>query len=155
MKIESAIKQTTFKSEFQKLSLNIMVTSNWLQEKAVEILRPFDITPKQFNVLRILRGQHPNPITLFEIRNRMIDKMSDVSRIVERLRVKGLLSREICENNRRAVDVCITEEGLELLKQLDMIDDQFKMFLSGISEEEARSVNRVLDKLRSTQGGES
>lgn len=149
MKLENEIKQQKFKSEFQKLMLNIMVTNNWLAEKTIDFLKPFDITPKQFNVLRILRGQKDNPITVFEIRNRMIDKMSDVSRIVERLRLKGLITRELCENNRRAVDIFITEKGLKLLEKLDELDTSMKKSLKNITKAEAQSVNDILDKIRS------
>jgi DNA-binding MarR family transcriptional regulator len=149
MKIEKVLKQERFKSEFQKLTLNIMVTNNWLGEKANDILKPYDLTPKQFNVLRILRGQRPNPITVREIRNRMIDKMSDVSRIIERLRKKGLITRQICDDNRRAVDVLITDNGMKLLKELDVIDDLLKESLKNISVKEAQIVNEILDKIRS------
>ena len=148
MKIENEIKQTSFKNEYHKLALNIMVTNNWLSERAVEFLKPFDITPKQYNVLRILRGQQPQPITVFEIRNRMIDKMSDVSRIVERLLKKGLVDRNICKDNRRAVDVVITGKGLDLVAELDNIDDKMRDNLLSISAGEAKKVNEILDKIR-------
>jgi MarR family transcriptional regulator, 2-MHQ and catechol-resistance regulon repressor len=146
--IENEIKQTQWKSEFQKLTLNVMLTNNWLAEKVIEILKLYNITLKQFNVLRILRGQQPEPITIHEIRNRMIDKMSDVSRIVDRLLIKGLVIRELCKENRRAVDVYISENGLKLLEELDSIEDSMEQILGDISEQEAKTVNEILDKMR-------
>jgi len=148
MKIEQEIKQKKFRSEYQKLLINIIFTSNWLSEKNVEQLKPYDLTPKQYNVLRILRGQYPKPITVKLIRERMLDKMSDASRIVERLRIKGLVRREICGDNRRAVDVKITEKGLDLLKELDEEAIKWEEDLKRLSDEEAISLNNLLDKLR-------
>jgi len=148
MKIEQEIKQKEFRSENQKLLINIIFTSHWLSEKNVEQLKPYDLTPKQYNVLRILRGQYPKPITVKLIRERMLDKMSDASRIVERLRIKGLVRREICGDNRRAVDVKITEKGMDLLKELDEEAIKWEEDLKRLSNEEAISLNNLLDKLR-------
>jgi len=148
MKIEQEIKQKKFRSENQKLLINIIFTSHWLSEKNVEQLKPYDLTPKQYNVLRILRGQYPKPITVKLIRERMLDKMSDASRIVERLRIKGLVRREICGDNRRAVDVKITEKGMDLLKELDEEAIKWEEDLKRLSNEEAISLNNLLDKLR-------
>jgi len=148
MKIEQEIKQKEFRSENQKLLINIIFTSHWLFEKNVEQLKPYDLTPKQYNVLRILRGQYPKPITVKLIRERRLDKMSDASRIVERLRIKGLVRREICGDNRRAVDVKITEKGMDLLKELDEEAIKWEEDLKRLSNEEAISLNNLLDKLR-------
>ena len=148
VKIEQEIKQAKFRNEYQKLMINIMYTSNWLIEYTTGQLKPFDITPKQFNVLRILRGQHPNPVTVKTIRERMLDKMSDASRIVERLRKKGWVKRDICDDNRRAVDVYITEKGLDLLRELDELSTEWESHIAHISEEEARTLNFYLDRLR-------
>ncbi|MBN2412999.1 MarR family transcriptional regulator [candidate division KSB1 bacterium] len=148
MKIEQEIKQKEFHSEYHKLLINIFFTNNRLLEKTVEQLKPYQLTPKQYNVLRILRGQYPNPATVKLIRDRMLDKMSDASRIVERLRVKGLIRREICDDNRRAVDVQITEKGLNLLKELDEQAIKWEQALKTLTVEEATQLNFLLDKLR-------
>ena len=118
MKLEEEIGQKIFKNEIQKMMINIMYTSNWLQNILSDNLKDFDITPQQFNVLRILRGQHPNPARMHLLQERMLDKMSNASRLVERLRKKGLVLRKICRNDRRAVDVKITDSGLALLKRI-------------------------------------
>jgi len=149
MEIEKEIKQDKFKSEYHKLILNILVTNNWLNEKIIARLKAFNLTPKQFNVLRILRGQQSEPIKVNEIRQRMIDKMSDVSRIVERLRLKGLVKRETCENNRRAVDVVITRRGLSLLKKIDALDEEWERNFSNLSKQQAAQLNHLLNTLRS------
>ena len=148
MKIEQEIQQKEFRSEYQKLLINIFFTNNWLLEKTVQQLKPYQLTPKQYNVLRILRGQSPNPVTVKLIRERMLDKMSDASRIVERLRIKGLIRREICDDNRRAVDVYITDKGLKLLKELDVRAIKWEEDLKTLSSEEAAQLNNFLDNLR-------
>jgi DNA-binding MarR family transcriptional regulator len=148
MKIEEEIQQSKFRSEFQKLAINIMFTANWLDNKHREFLKEYDITVQQFNVLRILRGQHPKPVSVSDIRQRMIDKMSDVSRIVERLRLQGFLSRVECEQDRRLVDVTISDKGLDLLALIDQRMDDMELVLHQVSESEAQSLNELLDKIR-------
>ncbi len=148
VKIENEISQPVFRTEYQKLLINIMYTSNWIVELTVEGLKPYGLTPKQYNVLRILRGQHPDPVTVKLIRERMLDKMSDASRIVERLRIKGLVKREICDDNRRAVDVYITDKGMDLLAELDNVAINWESKIQNISESEAKTMNKLLDSLR-------
>ena len=148
MKIEQEIQQKEFRNEYHKLMINIFFTNNWLIEKTVQRLKPYKLTPKQYNVLRILRGQSPDPVTVKLIRERMLDKMSDASRIVERLRIKGLVRREICDDNRRAVDVYITEKGLKVLKKLDEQAIKWEEDLKNLSNDEAEQLNNFLDKLR-------
>ena len=148
MKIEQEIKQKEFRSEYQKLLINIFFTNNWLYERNIQQLKPYQLTPKQYNVLRILRGQSPKPVTVKLIRERMLDKMSDASRIVERLRLKGLIRREICDDNRRAVDVYITEKGLNLLTELDEQAIEWEEDLKNLTIEDAANLNNYLDKLR-------
>src|SRR5437868_6045316 len=116
MELEKEINQKKFRSQQHKLAVNLIYTFNWLNEHQVNVLKPFDITLQQFNVLRILRGQHPQTASVKLIRERMLDKMSDASRIVEKLRVKGLLSRTTCPNDRRACEVVISQKGMELLE---------------------------------------
>jgi DNA-binding MarR family transcriptional regulator len=148
MKIEEEIQQSKFRNEFQKLAINILFTANWLDNKHREFLKEYDITVQQFNVLRILRGQHPKPVSVSDIRQRMIDKMSDVSRIVERLRLQGLLNRAECEQDRRLVDVTISDKGLDLLALIDQRMDDMELVLHQVSESEAQSLNELLDKIR-------
>lgn len=148
LKLEDEIKQKKFKSEQQKLAINLLYTFNWLSYKVESNFKDKDITVQQFNVLRILRGQHPNPCNLKLIRERMLDRMSDASRIVDKLNTKGLLERKECPNDRRNVDVVITEKGLELLKSLDYIDDDYKQTFKNLTVAEMKSLNELLDKAR-------
>ena len=148
MKIEDEIKQKSFKSEYQKLAVNLMFTHGWLMSSNKEFLQSYDITITQYNILRILRGQYPNPISINLLKERMLDKMSDTSRLVERLRKKGFVDRKICKNDRRKSDVKITENGLVFLKALDHIEGESEKLFSSISKEEAIILNDLLDKLR-------
>lgn len=148
MKLESEIKQRKFKNEYHKAIVNIVYTYNWMIEKQTNQLKSYDITLQQFNILRILRGQHPNPATVKLIKERMLDKMSDVSRLVEKLRIKELVDRHICQHDRRNVDVFITEKGLELLKELDPKEKEMEEFMSNLDENEIEQLNIYLDKLR-------
>lgn len=111
-------------------------------------MEPFDITMQQYNVLRILRGSHPEPISTQEIRRRMLDKMSDVSRIVDRLILKKLVSKRVCDSDKRLVDVTISEEGLSLLSKMEAYELEMDHIINSISEEEAAELNRLLDKMR-------
>lgn len=148
MKLEDEIQQKKFKSEEQKLMINLLYTSNWLTSKNDSFFKNCDITTQQYNVLRILRGQHPNPCSIKLIKERMLDRMSDASRIVDKLNKKKLLIRRECPNDRRSVDVLITDKGLELLQSLDYIDDTSIQILSALSPEEINTLNTLLDKLR-------
>ena len=148
MKLEEEISQKKFQNEYHKATVNLIYTYNWLVNYQVMYLKPHDITLQQFNILRILRGQHPNPATIKLIRERMLDKMSDASRIVEKLRIKQLVERNIRTSDRRHVDVFITEKGLELLSQLDSYADEMNSRLSNLNEEEILKLNFLLDKLR-------
>lgn len=148
MKLEEEISQNHFQNEYHKATVNLIYTYNWLVNYQIMYLKPYDITIQQFNILRILRGQHPQPATIKLIKERMLDKMSDASRIVEKLRVKELVERNICSSDRRNVDVCITEKGLELLAKLDSYSDEMNDRLSNLNEEEIKNLNTLLDKLR-------
>lgn len=147
--IESEVKQEKFQSEFQKAAVNILFTGSWLYNLNVTFLKTFDLTPEQFNVLRILRGSHPKPMMLADITCRMIDKNSNATRLVEKLRVKGLVKREICKNNRRQVDISITDKGLTLLTKIDRESDAWQSTLKNLTKAEALQLNFLLDKLRS------
>jgi DNA-binding MarR family transcriptional regulator len=148
MSLEQDIKQEKFHNEFEKVVVNILFTASWLYNVNATRLKPHDITPEQYNVLRILRGSHPKAMMLAEVTCRMIDKSSNATRLVEKLRQKGLLKREICENNRRQVDISITEKGLSILKKIDIEAETWIESLKVISKSEALELNRILDKLR-------
>ncbi|MFZ5971240.1 MAG: MarR family winged helix-turn-helix transcriptional regulator [Bacteroidota bacterium] len=146
--LEDEVKQTRFQSEYQKAGINILLTGSWLYNLNAAHLKKFGITPEQFNVLRILRGSHPRALMLVDISSRMIDKNSNCTRLVEKLRQKGLVSREICETNRRQVDIGITDKGLALLKKIDAEGTAWIETMKNITKTEALELNRILDKLR-------
>ena len=148
MALEEDIKQEKFNNEFEKVAVNILFTGSWLYNINAARLKRFDITPEQYNVLRILRGTHPKTMMLAEITCRMIDKNSNATRLVEKLRHKGLVNREICEDNRRQVDISITDKGLNILKKVESASDEWIKSLKNISKSEAQELNRILDKLR-------
>jgi DNA-binding MarR family transcriptional regulator len=148
MALEDDIKQEKFSSEFEKIAINILFTGSWLYNINISRLKAHDITPEQFNVLRILRGSHPKTMMLADITSRMIDKSSNATRLVEKLRQKGFVKREICESNRRQVDIIITDKGLALLKKIDSASNEWISTLKNITKAEAQELNRILDKLR-------
>jgi DNA-binding MarR family transcriptional regulator len=148
MKLEEELKQGKFQSEHQKAMLNILFTSNWLESDTARILKPFDISSQQYNVLRILKGQGDNAISVNDIMSRMIDKMSNASRLVEKLRKKELIERVICEHDRRQVDIRITIKGLALLKEADKEMGKFGDITSKITKAEAKNLSDILEKIR-------
>lgn len=148
MELEKEIKLSKFKNEYQKLAVNILYTSNWLGAIHAKYLKKYKLTPEQFNILRILRGQYPNPATVNLLIDRMLNKMSNASRLVDKLKLKGLVDRKTSTNDRRAVDVLITTKGLELLAEIDKIEKDWLKSLLNISVEEAERLNALLDKLR-------
>ncbi len=148
MKLEDEIKNKPFTDPFEKLMVNIIYTSNWLNYQHVQILKNFGVSPQQYNILRILRGQHPNPATVNLLKERMLDKMSNVSRLIEKLRQKGLVQREICPADRRAVDIKITEKGLDALQQMDQELQSLSKKLRNLETDEIEILNNLLDKLR-------
>lgn len=148
MKLENEISQKKFKSDIQKMLINIFYTSNWLNYQFADNLKAFGITPQQFNILRILRGQYPNPARMHLLQERMLDKMSNASRLVERLRKKGYVIRRICRNDRRAVDVKITESGLALLKELDVMENEWQKKFKKLNDKDVKALNLILDKIR-------
>ena len=148
MSLENDIKQPNFKSPYSKVIVNIIYTNNWLQSLQVEIFKPFDLTLQQYNVLRILRGQYPKPTTVIAIIERMLDKMSNASRLVDKLLAKELVIRKLCPHDRRAVDVIITEKGMNILAEIDLLQSQWEVKLHGLNEGEALQLSNLLDKLR-------
>jgi DNA-binding MarR family transcriptional regulator len=147
MGIEKDIQQTNFRNEYQKLGINLMYTASWLNERIGRFLMQEDITQQQYNILRILRGSEV-PLSTLQIRERMLDKMSDTSRIVDRLIVKELVQKSACKTDKRLVDITLTQKGLELVTRLDQFNDQIDSILQGVSKEDAIIVNQILDKLR-------
>jgi MarR family 2-MHQ and catechol resistance regulon transcriptional repressor len=148
MSIDQDILQSKFRNEHQKAIVNLLYTYNWVTEKSKELFASEDITPQQFNILRILRGSHPTPLSTLQIRERMLDKMSDTSRIVDRLIAKGLVKKGVCKDDRRLVDVMITEKGKKLLERLDARQDEIDNIIGNLSRKEATSLSELLDKIR-------
>lgn len=148
MKLEDAIKQKKFDSPYHKAVLNIMYTFNWLSQEQEKLFREHDITPQQYNVLRILRGKHPNSICAGEIKEVMIDKNPDLTRLCDRLVKKGLIERETNEFNRRQVLIGITSTGLEFLKKMDPVLKNLSKKNKNLSDEENRILSDLLDKFR-------
>ncbi len=149
MTIEEEIKQYTFKDEISKMVVNIVFTSGWLNQHVNCFLKDYGLSPQQYNILRILRGQYPNCATLGLIQDRMLDKMSNASRLVEKLRIKNLVTRNVDDSDRRQVKIKITEKGLEILKQTDIEEDKNNQFADVLSDDEAKVINNLLNKLRS------
>lgn len=149
--IEKLISIKTFTSEHHKGLISLIFVGNWIISKHQQFFKQYDITMQQFNILRILRGQHPKAASINTLKERMLDKMSDVSRLVERLRKAGLVERRSSEIDRRAVDVIITSKGLELLKvidgQIECLEDTLK---DSLNEKEVMQLNRLLDKMLDT-----
>lgn len=148
MEIGKEIKQTKFKNEHQKMLINILFTSSWISSKHTCNLKPYGISTQQYNILRILRGQYPKAATVNLLIDRMLDKNSNASRLVEKLRIKKLAERAVCPDDRRAVNVIITKKGLDLLIELDKCEEKCIKELKILSAKEAKQLNILLDKLR-------
>ena len=149
MGIEKDIQQPNFRNEYQKMGINLLYTANWLNENIGKFLDQEEITQQQYNILRILRGSEV-PLSTLQIRERMLDKMSDTSRIVDRLIVKELVAKSTCPADKRLVDITLTEKGSALVEKLDQLNDQIDGLLKGVTENEAKTINEILDKLRSS-----
>lgn len=148
MELGKEIQQKSFKSPHQKLAINLFYTTNWLSHHYDAFFKGKDLSTQQFNVLRILRGQYPNPCTLKLVKERMLDRMSDASRIIDKLVLKDLVIRNQCPGDRRSVNLVISDKGLELLKELDFIDDATKDIFKNLSTENVELLNGLLDTLR-------
>ena len=148
MDIAQAIDQKTFRDEYQRLVVNLLYTSSWLENRQNAILKPFDLTIQQFNLMRILRGRAPQPATVQYITERMLDRNSNASRLLDKLCSKGLAERKICPSNRRAVDVHLTKEGDQMLTGLDASMNQNNPMANQFTEQNARVVSDLLDRLR-------
>jgi DNA-binding MarR family transcriptional regulator len=149
MKLEDEIKQVkAFGSQYSKAIVNLIYTFNWFDASSKIFFQEYDITSQQFNILRILKGQHPKPSTINLLKERMLDKMCDASRLVERLRIKGLVERSKASTDKRAVDILITEKGEQLLSKIALKFHVFEAKFKTLSEEEVTEFNKLLDKLR-------
>ena len=147
MGIEKDIQQQSFRNEHQKATVNIIFSANWLNEQIKGFLDTEEITQQQYNILRILRGSN-RPMSTLQIRERMLDKMSDTSRIVERLLKKELVEKKVCPADKRLVDVIIAKKGSALLEKLDKKNADLDSILQGLTMEEAQMLNHLLDKMR-------
>jgi MarR family transcriptional regulator, 2-MHQ and catechol-resistance regulon repressor len=150
MGIDKDIQQTKFRNVYQKAGINLIYTLGWVKDRTRPVFDSEDITPQQFNILRILRGSFPQPLSTLQIRERMLEKMSDTSRIVDRLIAKGLVKKLTCKTDRRLVDVIISDKGKKLLERLDARQDELDGALSNLSEKEAALLSELLDKIRNS-----
>ena len=149
MRIEEAIKQKKpFDNAKGRAQVNLIYTHNWLVHRIKQDLKPYGLTMNQFNVLRILRGAG-EPITTSVIRERLLDKMADASRLVDRLHQKGWVLRKVCPTDKRLVDVSLSEEGHQLLTELDAVRERMTTHFNNLTEKEAEQLNDLLDKVRS------
>ena len=148
MKLEEAIKQKRFESPQIKAMLNIMYTANWLMGEFRDVNKPFGITPQQYNVLRILRGKHPESINPSEIKEVMIDKNPDITRLCDRLLAMGLIGRSIDSDNRRKMNIVITDQGLHLLAQIQPLLTERQTQILHRSDINFELLSELLDELR-------
>lgn len=151
MSLSQDIKQKEFRNEYHKAILNILYTHNYLVTRMNEVFKKFDLTRQQFNVLRILRGQYPSYASINLIKERMLDRMSDTSRMVERLRLKGLISRTACKSDKRSVEIRITSRGLALLGTMEDSVNSCERFLHNLDIRETMLLNELLDKMRDSE----
>ena len=147
MSIEREINQSKFRNEYQKSIVNLIYTYNWMNEQMKNVFDRYEITTQQYNILRILRGAG-EPLSTLQIRQRMLDKMSDTSRIVDRLIKKELVKKTICKSDRRLVDVIISEKGKKLLERLDTCNEDLDAVFENLSVNDAKKLNQLLDKIR-------
>ncbi|HLP63895.1 MarR family winged helix-turn-helix transcriptional regulator [Flavobacterium sp.] len=149
MRIEEIIKSTVSIDDAKKVVLNIMYTQNVIAEKFNDVLKPYDLSGEQYNVLRILRGQKGNPANMCVIQERMIAKNSNTTRLIDKLLLKDLVTREVCPENRRKIEVLITQKGLDLLTELDpKVLENERLFANNLTQEELLQLNTLLEKYR-------
>lgn len=149
MKIEEVIKSSIALSDSKKVILNIMYAQNIISDKFNEILKPYDLSGEQYNVLRILRGQKGNPANMCVIQERMIAKNSNTTRLIDKLLLKDFVTRQVCPDNRRKIEVLITQKGLEVLTELDpKVIEHEQFFAANLTIEELKQLNILLEKYR-------
>lgn len=147
MPIEKEIPRNYFRNSSHKALVNILYTSNWILERLKQFLEREDITHQQYNILRILNNSE-TPLSTLQIRERMLDKMSDTSRIVERLLKKNLVNKQVSRYDKRLVDVTINEKGLQLLHRLEKKTHELDSIISNLNSQDIDTVNQLLDKIR-------
>lgn len=147
-RIEDEIKQTKFRSEGQKMLINLIYTYNQISGQMSSMLQPYGLTMQQFNILRILKGQYPNPSTNNLVKDRMLDRNSDVTRLIDRMIRNGLVTRTSCEKDRRRVDILITPQGLELLDAIQSHEAEMDAISRRLDEGQQKAMNTLLDALR-------
>ena len=149
MSLEQSISQSKFDSEQEKLMINVIYSANLLNLITSRLFKPFELSPQQYNVLRILRGQKGESIALMDIEHRMLDKSSNVSRLVDKLISKDLINRSVSSKDRRRIEIVITSRGVSVLKEIDVIlADMNSKIKAIISDDNAKQTNRILDQLR-------
>lgn len=151
MGINNDIHQGKFRNDKNKAMVNLLFTYSWTMDLIKKFVSAEDITPQQYNILRILRGSSPRPLSTMQIRERMLDKMSDTSRIVDRLVAKELVKKSVSATDKRLVDVMITEKGQVLLDRLDSRNGDLDSIFKNLTDEEASVLSNLLDKLRNHQ----
>ncbi len=149
MSLEQSISQSKFDSEQLKLMINVIYSANLLNLITSRLFKPYELSPQQYNVLRILRGQKGESIALMDIEHRMLDKSSNVSRLVDKLISKDLINRSISSKDRRRIEIVITSRGVSVLKEIDVILSEMNSKIKAIiSDDNAKQTNRILDQLR-------
>lgn len=149
MKIEKAIKQDRFIDNYQKVIVNLFYTANWIRDEQAKLMKAYDILPQHYNALRIIRGRYPDPISPGEIKEVLIDKANDLTRLLDKLEKKEWIIRRLCPANRRKMDITMTPNGLKLLQEIDKPMDRYVSEVKKrITDKEAATLSRLLDKLR-------
>lgn len=148
MRIEEVIKQKEFRSEAHKAMVNLIFTSSQILNRISEVTENYGITRQQYNVLRILRGKFPGAASVNEIKDRMLDRMSDCSRLVDRLAAKGFIQKSLCPTDKRSVDITISGEGLDLLDRMEPAVASVEGVFSNFTQSEVNRLNEMLDRLR-------
>ena len=148
MGLEKDINQHRFRNLQQKSMINLIYTFNWMEHRMKDLMSEHDLTPQQYNILRILKGSDPQPVSTLQIRERMLDKMSDTSRIVDRLVLKGLVVKKSCKTDRRLVDVTISEKGKALLTEMEHHEQDMDAIFGNLGQNDMETLNALLDKIR-------
>lgn len=149
MRIEQAINQRKFKDDYHKIVVNLLYTGNWLRDALGANLKEHGLLPQHYNALRIIKGRHPDPVSAGDIKDVMLDKASDVTRLLDKLEKLEYVQRRLCPHNRRKMDISITPQGLKLLSDVDILMDTFYDDLADrITEAEAATLSDLLDKIR-------
>ncbi|NJB85811.1 DNA-binding MarR family transcriptional regulator [Lewinella marina] len=147
--IEEEIRQPSFRSPAHRTQVNIIYTAAWINQNTTQALRPFGLSIQQFNILRILRGRNGKPATVKLLTERMLDKMSNASRLVDKLKEKGYVRRQECETDRRRVDIVITEEGLDVIRRAsEAVEETMASHFGNLTDDDFDELSTLLDRLR-------